>query len=101
MAYCKLHSQFCQNLKLVPNLNLAPKMLYLGTLRQKYEKNIVTYESDVLKFVKMRIFVQKEYFEFGIKKAFLEYFRDPISKGIVIFEISTLALVKQQSFVQN
>ena len=76
-------------------------MLYLGTISQKYEKNIVTYQSNILKFVKMRIFVQKEYFEFEIKKAFLEYFRDPILKGIVIFEISTLALVKQQSFVQN
>ena len=56
-------------------------MLYLGTISQKYEKNIVTYQSNILKFVKMRIFVQKEYFEFGIKKAFLELWTQKLDTG--------------------
>ena len=57
-------------------------MLYLGTLSQKYEKNIVTYQSNILKFVKTRIFVQKEYFEFGIKKAFLELWTQELDAGL-------------------
>ena len=72
-------------------LHLGQKMMYLGILRQEFEKVIVIFETNTLELVlSVKFSAKQKFLNLGGEMPYLGNFGLKVKNNIVIFEISTL-----------